>query len=291
MNQLEQGSQDWLEWRRNGIGSSDAPIIMGISPWKTPFQLWEEKISPQGLDEKNWAQIRGTELEPIARANYELTHDIDMKPALVVHPKFEFLRASLDGYNEEASVVLEIKCPKALDHELALEGIVPEKYYPQLQHQLMVTRAELAHYYSFDGVKGALVEVQRNEEYIGKLLEKEFEFWECVKNKYAPPLTAKDYMVVEDPALLMQLELFKKKKKELQALEQTVTMIRRSIESQMPHPRMRGVGVRVAKLTRRGSVEYEKIPELENVDLNAYRKEDTSFITFILEKGKMDETS
>jgi hypothetical protein len=68
-------------------------------------------------------------------------------------------------------------------------------------------------------------------------------------------------------------------------------MIRRSIESQMPHPRMRGVGVRVAKLTRRGSVEYEKIPELENVDLNAYRKEDTSFITFILEKGKMDETS
>lgn len=40
---LLQNTQEWEKFRLQKIGASDAPIIMGVSPWKTPFQLWLEK--------------------------------------------------------------------------------------------------------------------------------------------------------------------------------------------------------------------------------------------------------
>ncbi len=44
MSALIQHSNEWLELRKNKIGASDAPIIMKVSPWKTPYRLWEEKL-------------------------------------------------------------------------------------------------------------------------------------------------------------------------------------------------------------------------------------------------------
>ncbi len=41
---LEQGTPEWLEWRKNGIGSSDIATIMGANPYQTPYQLWEENL-------------------------------------------------------------------------------------------------------------------------------------------------------------------------------------------------------------------------------------------------------
>ena len=40
---IEQQSPEWFEWRKTGITASDMPIIMGVSPYKTPWQLWAEK--------------------------------------------------------------------------------------------------------------------------------------------------------------------------------------------------------------------------------------------------------
>jgi predicted phage-related endonuclease len=42
---MQQQTPEWLEFRKNKIGASDAPIIMETSPWKTPYQLWLEKLS------------------------------------------------------------------------------------------------------------------------------------------------------------------------------------------------------------------------------------------------------
>ena len=40
---MDQNSPEWHEWRRKGIGSSDAPAVMKVSPWMTPYMLWEIK--------------------------------------------------------------------------------------------------------------------------------------------------------------------------------------------------------------------------------------------------------
>src|SRR5690606_5098444 len=122
------------------------------------------------VDQTNWATQRGTDLEPKARALYELEHELDMYATLVEHDTYPFLRASLDGFNEQARTVLEIKCPGKEDHEKAVKGEVPEKYFPQLQHQLLVANAVEAHYWSYDGNGStALVTVKPNKEYQAKL--------------------------------------------------------------------------------------------------------------------------
>ena len=33
----------WLEERRKGIGGSDVAAIMGLSPWKTAYQVYQDK--------------------------------------------------------------------------------------------------------------------------------------------------------------------------------------------------------------------------------------------------------
>ena len=40
---LDQKTQEWLIWRAQGIGASDAPIIMGVSPWSNIIALWRDK--------------------------------------------------------------------------------------------------------------------------------------------------------------------------------------------------------------------------------------------------------
>ena len=64
---LEQNTEEGFEFRKTKIGSSDAPIIMGESPWKTPQQLWEEKMGLKESSYENAAIQRGKQLEAQAR--------------------------------------------------------------------------------------------------------------------------------------------------------------------------------------------------------------------------------
>src|SRR5258708_3180213 len=109
---LRQNSTDWHDWRRGGLGSSDAPVVMGNSPWTTPRKLWE--IKTHRIDEPdpdNIATRRGRQLEAAARAAYERETAEIMEPHCVSHDQLSWMRASLDGLDLEGSLVLEIQCP------------------------------------------------------------------------------------------------------------------------------------------------------------------------------------
>jgi putative phage-type endonuclease len=178
---------EWHDWRGKGLGASDAPIVLGVSPWKTRQELWLEKTGQVAKEYKtNWAIDRGNRLEPLARAHYELMVGFDAPALIVEHPKYPFIRASLDGYSKSNSRVLEIKCPGKADHENALKGKVPKKYYPQIQHQLFVTGAKSADYFSFDGHNGCIVTVPPDRAFIVHMVNLLIEFWDCVLKKEKP---------------------------------------------------------------------------------------------------------
>jgi putative phage-type endonuclease len=225
---MDQRTDNWLEWRNKGIGGSDAPIIMGVSPWKTPRQLWEEKTGKvKKEDQGNWATERGNRLEPIARAKYELMSDIEMGPATCQHIKYEFLRASMDGWNPQKKRGLEIKFAGRADHEGARAGKVPDKYYPQVQHQIFVTGAEVVDYASYYVPKGALdhqgelliVEVKPDLEYLKAYLRVAIKFWECVTTGVAPDFIADDFKVIRLIVARKAAEEWKRLSRELAALE------------------------------------------------------------------------
>ena len=182
---LTQGSGEWLAWRNEGIGASDAPAIMGENPWKSAAQILQDKISMASSGESNDAMRRGTALEPIARKAYVAQRRIEVVPVCIQHKDYPWLRASLDGLSVDCKTVLEIKCG-ARTFEAAVDGIVPKHYYGQLQHILMATGLPAIDFWVFsDYDGGVLLTVNRDNDYIARLFDAEQKFWNKVKRQRA----------------------------------------------------------------------------------------------------------
>src|SRR5262249_277338 len=137
---LDQHGPQWLKWRQEGIGGSDAAGIMGDSPWSSAGKVIQQKITGRGPEETA-RMTRGKILEPQAREKYQLLSGIGVRPVCVVHDEYEWLRASLDGLSEDGETVLEIKCPGPKAHYQALKGVVPHYNRAQVQQQLLITGA------------------------------------------------------------------------------------------------------------------------------------------------------
>lgn len=282
---MEQQGDSWHDWRKKGLGASDAPIVMGVSPWRTPYQLWELKTGRVQPNAGNYATNRGHALEPIARAECELETGLDFPARLVEHPAFPFLRASLDGWNEETRTVLEIKCPGAPDHGTALAGSIPDKYYPQIQHQLFVTGAAEALYFSYHPefeIKTASVRVRADVEYQKILFDKMLKFWACVKGDVPPELTAKDYKLVRDSEAKALFEAWSEAKRNANIAALAEEAARKAAlghEAVAGKGRVRCGAWRVNVIHRKGNIDYKKVPELAGVDLEQYRGKAASYCT------------
>jgi len=174
---FEQSSAEWLSWRRNGIGASDAPVIMGVSPWQKEGELLLLKTGQKAERPANGAMERGKRLEPVARKAYVSQTGIVVEPMCVQSREHAWMRASLDGLSDDGQHVVEIKCPGEKDHDLAAAGRVPDKYYPQLQHILAVTGLGEIYYWSFRFGHTVLLKVERDGPFIAELIEKEVAFW------------------------------------------------------------------------------------------------------------------
>ncbi len=181
VRKLEQGSPEWRAWRSEGIGASDAPVVMGDSKWKTLEALLVEKLSVEDEDEPNAAMLRGRVMEPEARGAYIRRTGVTVVPLCLESRDRPWLRASLDGISGDGKTVVEIKCPGKVDHACATRGQAPPKYNAQLQHILAVTGLPSIDYWSYRDGAGKLLCVPRNDAYIGKLLARESEFWRRVE--------------------------------------------------------------------------------------------------------------
>jgi putative phage-type endonuclease len=174
---FEQNTGEWLSWRREGIGASDAPVIMGLSPWQKEGELLLLKTGQKAERPANDAMERGKRLEPLARQAYVEHTGVAVEPMCVQSREHAWMRASLDGLSLDGSHVVEIKCPGEKDHSLAAAGTVPGKYYPQLQHILAVTGLAEIYYWSFRYGHTVLLKVDRDDSFIAELIEKEVAFW------------------------------------------------------------------------------------------------------------------
>lgn len=166
---IEQGTAEWLALRRSKITATDAPIIMGASKWKTRAQLLREKKDPFHVDPINVAMERGRRLEPFARQLFTIKTGMQATPYVIVR---NWAMASLDGLTDDKTV-LEIKCPIA-----GLHDSVPAWYMPQIQHQMWVVDAQKAIYFTFDGIDGRMVNVDRDEKFIQEMIAQEASFYE-----------------------------------------------------------------------------------------------------------------
>lgn len=188
--------EEWLALRRRGVGGSDAPVIMGLSPYKGQLALYVEKLD-LGLDprEPNEAAYWGQRLEEVVAREFEVRSGLRVvEPAhrLVTHPQHPWMLGTPDRYVHDPRTgaflgVLEIKTTAARRDSEWEDG--PAAYaFCQLQHYLAVTGA-LRGWVAvlIGGQRYQHYEVPRDDEYIVRLVEAEAEFWQRVESHDPPP--------------------------------------------------------------------------------------------------------
>jgi putative phage-type endonuclease len=280
----------WLEWRKHGIGSSDAPAIHGKSPYKTALELWNEKVSSEVKDEASgYILEKGNRLEPIFRSRFqsllamELNLDeINFEPKLFELESLNFLRASLDGYAfiEGYKIGIEIKLVgqavwKAVANEsLPIRGgRVPENYWIQMQHQMTVTGLDKMYFVAGIDERESLnyCLVTRDEEFITHHVAKCSEFWKSVLKKREPEPSDQDFKPIKAKGAKGKAGKLAKLMVKQKQIEIEVKELRAELLALCNHPRQTCGGLKFTKVTRKGSVDYSKIPELFSVDLENYR--------------------
>jgi len=273
---IEVGSKEWLEARRSLICASDAPVLMNMSPWKTPLQLYNDKVN--GTETfKNAAMQRGNDLESEARAAFEKITGHFVYPEFRIHPELEWMAASFDGINEDG-IVCEIKCPGKEDHDLALEGQVPEKYKAQLQHQMCVAQVSRMYYFSYrpqDVEPCALVSVTRDLDFIRDMLEAESAFYACLLVKTPPPATERDIVTREDRTWLMKEEELFRLNVVIDEMIDKRDEIKQSMIEMCDGRVTKGYRLKLTPITRKGNIDYSAIELLKSMDLEQYRKPST----------------
>jgi len=274
---VQQNTSEWLELRKGKIGASDACVIMGVSPWSTPYALWEEKVGIRENRVPTRSMQRGNALEKEARECFTKMTGILVMDMVKFHPKFDWMMASLDGIDMDGKEVVEIKCPGEEDHDMALHGYIPPKYYPQLQHQMEVAGIDKMHYFSYDGQEGALVSVPRNEKYIEDMIRKEKAFYQCMMTLEPPTLSDKDYVEKHDEEWFEVASSWVSCQENLNNWKEKEERLRNQLISMTEDKNCFGAGVKISRCVRKGTVDYNRIPELKDIDVNQYRKPDSQF--------------
>lgn len=278
---LVQGSDEWHEWRKGIVGASDSPVILGLDPWKSVYQKWQEKLGLKDPEPPTERMLRGIELEPKARECYEKMTGIKMNPSVFQSNFYPWMGASLDGISEDRSKGLEIKCLSEKGHAMAKNGEIPRNYYVQLQHLMVVTGLGSWDYFSFDGKEGIIVECTRNNSFIKTIIEKTKEFYEWVETFCPPP---QKYIEREDILWTTTAQKYIDVISQIKSLESQEEELRQELIRLSGGSNTKGGGLKILKEVRIGSVEYKNIPALKGVNLEDYRKKPIECWKIIQEK-------
>lgn len=201
---------EWLNARKNYIGGSDAAAVLGLNPYKSNLELWQEKtglVTPGDISAKPYVQYGHAaesylrELFALDFPEYEVGYT---ENNLWLNDAFPFAHASLDGWltdQDGRKGILEIKTTNILQsmQKEKWDHRIPDNYYIQVLHYLMVTEFDFAVLkaqlkYEFPGgdimlqTKHYKIERSEVQEDIAYLMQKESDFWKSVQAKKKPAL-------------------------------------------------------------------------------------------------------
>lgn len=283
--ELEQGSPEWLSYRKTKITATDTGVILNLNPWKTPLQLWEEKLclrEPQAVNDK---MREGSLMEEKAREYFNKTYDSDFKPVVLESFENSFMMASLDGINSKGEI-LEIKCGKK-SYESAYDDIIEPYYFSQIQKQMYVANCDRIIYLCYRSDNEFVQRKYfRDEIYIKKMIEDEKQFYQCLLNFTPPSLCDRDFAHIDTKEWRLHTEIWKDTKKQIKMLEAREEALRNELIAMCNGESSQGNGVRVSKQITKGRVDYSKIDVLKNIDLEKYRGKNVTSYRFTEMKGQ-----
>lgn len=190
--------EEWLRWRKKGIGGSDVSAILGINKWTSAIELWLDKTNQKNDPvEVNEVMQWGTILEPVVRDHFAVVTGkivIEVR-AILQHLDHPFMLADVDGVTTDDNgnpAILEIKTASEYKRDEWSNG-VPTYYQTQVQHYLCVTGVSKAYVAVLIGGNSfRIYEVDADPEVQQMLIAVEKDFWDKVQNMIRPDMDGSD---------------------------------------------------------------------------------------------------
>lgn len=282
----QQGTDEWLEVRKNHITATDSAKIMGKSSWATPMDCYNEKME----DKKTFitpAMQRGMDLEPKARDLLIAKYGINLTPRVFESVKYPYMMASLDAISDDCTTMFEIKAPGIKTMETVLKSVIDETYIIQCQKQMLVMGLDkMVLFYYFNEFLHYEVKVERDEKLIKAIIKSDTAFWNNnILLKTPPEKYGDEYeRNTDEEANTLALRL-----KELIQIESDARTERDAITEQLKLI-AKGksclfpvAGMKLQIIERKGAIDWKALQakwEITHAEVETYRKESSSFSKF-----------
>jgi len=320
---LNQRSKEWLQWRSQGITATDIPVILGLSPYKTIWRLWAEKIgliNPPDLS-KNPNIRRGVRLEDEIRKIAEKRYNDILFPICGEYIAWDVLRASFDGldldnkpyeFKAPSDSVFDEVCATGNDlydevGKIGSDSISYKMYECQTQVQCLVSgnREGRLIFYKETGedMDFPIILTREREE---EILLAAKTFWEHVVTKTPPKIDPeKDLFIPETTNQIFLWESYsdswrtqhqriKDLEKELTGLKEDQKEVQGELAKEMgTFKHADSSGVKVSLFTKQGHIDYkrflsEQYPNQDfSVELEKYRKAPSDGARFTMSEDKL----
>lgn len=208
----ELSREDWLSWRRKGIGGSDAAAIIGVSPFSTARDLYYDKLNIASAvnEEDNWVQKEiGHLLEDLVAKIFskKTGYPIYQVKKMFYHPNFPYMLADVDYFirlPDGNTAILEIKTTNYNATSAWWKDgkeSIPVNYEIQGRHYMAVTNIDKVYYCCLYGntedeviIRG----IDRDETYEELIIALEGDFWKNnVLAKIPPPYSEDGDLVLK----------------------------------------------------------------------------------------------
>lgn len=182
----------WLKVRNTGIGGSDAGTIVGLNPWKSAYQLWLEKTGqtePEDISDREAVHFGNVLEEVVANEFAARTGKKVQRHGMLQSIEHPFLLANVDRMVVGEEAGLECKTASAYKTKAWEEDGLPDSYYVQCQHYMLVTGLPRWYIAALIGGNHFVSKcIERNEEDIKALFAAEADFWQHVRKNTPPPV-------------------------------------------------------------------------------------------------------
>lgn len=287
--EITQRTTEWFEARKNKITGSAVGAILGHNPYKKPIEVMRDMVRAyHGLPSEfkgNVATEWGNVNEQSAINQYEMFHSSVpvTETGFHIHPQYDWLGASPDGLLSDTGV-FEAKCPysQRKNNPPIFKTLAEQPhYYDQTQIEMYCSGRSWCDFYQWAPHGDILEVVSISEEWLSENIPKLQAFYESfLVERELPNATRyleEKHIKVSDETLTDLVSRYVDINEKIKELEATKKDLLNEIVERCGERQSEVNGHKLTQVERKGSIDYKKVKELGGVDLEPYRKANSSY--------------
>ena len=192
---------EWLRYRKRGITGTDAGAIVGMNPYRSAFDVYQDKVTDEVEEFDNEAMRQGRDLEEYVAQRFMEEKGLKVRRANAIfyNEQYPYMLADFDRIIAGQKAGLECKTVSPYSADKWDDGKIPLHYQMQVQHYLGVSGYDCWYVAALILGTGFVIrKIERDEELIKNLIIIESNFWfkNVLERKIPEPDGSKAYSEV-----------------------------------------------------------------------------------------------